>query len=46
MKKSGLEEQTQFSRMPILHFFKENNRIAYIFFLVMPLRLSKMKALI
>ena len=37
MKKSSLEEHTQFSRMPILRFFKENNRIAYIsFFLSCP----------
>ena len=36
MKKSGLEEHTQFSRIPILRFFKENNKIAYIFFPVMP----------
>ena len=36
MKKSGLEGHTQFSRIPILRFFKENNKIAYIFFPVMP----------
>ena len=36
MKKSGLEEHTQFLRMPILRFFQESNSIAYMFFVVMP----------